>query len=70
MALASEDLRGRYMGLQGLGCNMSTAVAYLTSAVLGVALGWRQAFLIWGLVGIVMEIIDYIFIVDIPCVIV
>jgi MFS family permease len=66
MALCSPELRGRYMGIQGLGGDMGMALAYVTSAVLGVALGWRNTFLVWGVVGLLMALIDWLTIVDIP----
>lgn len=59
MALLSLEMRGRYMGIQGMGGDMGMAVAYITSAILGSLLGWRNTFVVWGLVGVGMAILDY-----------
>jgi MFS family permease len=66
MALLSSEQRGRFMGIQGLGGDMGMALAYVTSAALGLAIGWRYTFVLWGVVGILMAVLDYVFAVDIP----
>jgi len=66
MALLSTEMRGRYMGLQGLGGDMGMAVAYITSAALGVSLGWRSTFLLWGGLGVLMSIVDFYIMRDVP----
>jgi len=64
MALLSEELRGRYMGIQGLGGDLGMAISFLTTTILGEALGWRNAFIAWGVLGIVMAFIDRLIIID------
>jgi sugar phosphate permease len=66
MALLSVEMRGRFMGIQGIGGDMGMAVAYITSAALGLALGWRNAFILWGGVGILMAVSDLLVVEDIP----
>ncbi len=65
MSLASGEMRGRYMGFQGLGGDMGMAVSFLTSSLLGARFGWRMAFIIWGVIGLIMAAIDLIVIRDI-----
>jgi MFS family permease len=67
MALVSDDQRGRYMGIQGMGGDIGMAISFLTSSVLGASFGWRNTFLIWGIFGILMAIIDSIVVVEIAC---
>ena len=69
MALVSDESRGRYMGFQGLGGDMGMAVSYLTSSLLGARFGWRMTFIIWGAVGLIMAVIDYLVAEDIACII-
>jgi len=57
MALHSPETRGRYMGIQGLAGDVGMALSYITSTVIGSLLGWRNAFLIWGLVGVSMAMV-------------
>ncbi|MBC8498031.1 MFS transporter [Candidatus Bathyarchaeota archaeon] len=64
MSLISEEMRGRYMGFMGLGGDVGMAISFITTTVLGTFLGWRNAFLAWGLVGIAMAVIDQVVIVD------
>ncbi len=64
MSLISEEMRGRYMGFMGLGGDVGMAISFVTTTVLGTFLGWRNAFLAWGLVGIAMAVIDQVVIVD------
>jgi len=64
MALHSREMRGRYMGIQGLGGDVGMALSYITSAVLGSLLGWRNTFLIWGLVGVAMAGVDLLIVVE------
>lgn len=66
ISLLSEERRGRYMGIQGLGGNVGMAAGYLISAVIGSFLGWRYAFLIWGLVGITLSITNTFFVLEPP----
>ncbi len=65
MSLASGEMRGRYMGFQGLGGDMGMAVSFLTSSLLGARFGWRMTFIIWGVIGLIMAAIDLIVIRDI-----
>lgn len=65
MSLVSDEFRGRYMGIQGMGGDVGMAISYLTSSILGSQFGWRNTFLIWGIIGIIMAAIDYIVVVDI-----
>ena len=67
MALVSDEMRGRYMGYQGLGGDMGMAVSFLTSSILGASFGWRMTFLIWGVVGLAMAAVDLLVIKDIVC---
>jgi MFS family permease len=67
MSLLSDDMRGRYMGFQGLGGDMGMAVSYFTSSILGSQFGWRNTFIIWGVLGIIMGIADFFLIEDIAC---
>ncbi len=60
--ISTEMKRGRYMGLQGLGGEIGMASAYFTSPILGVLLGWRITFMLWGILGMLMAIIDFIMI--------
>ncbi len=64
MALLSSELRGRYMGIQGIGGDLGMAFAYLTSTVIGAALGWRQAFFVWGALGLVAALMDLFLVVE------
>jgi FSR family fosmidomycin resistance protein-like MFS transporter len=54
------------MGIQGLGGDMGMAVAYITSATLGVTMGWRYTFVVWGVVGLLMAVGDFLLIKDVP----
>ena len=65
MSLASDEMRGRYMGYQGLGGDMGMAISFLTSSLLGARFGWRMTFIIWGVIGLIMAAIDLIVIQDI-----
>ena len=67
MSLVSDEKRGRYMGIQGLGGDMGMAVSYLTSSILGARFGWRMTFIIWGAIGLVMAAIDMVVAEDIAC---
>ena len=67
MALVSDEMRGRYMGYQGLGGDMGMAVSFLTSSILGASFGWRMTFIIWGVVGLAIAAIDLLVIQDIAC---
>ena len=67
MALVSDEMRGRYMGYQGLGGDMGMAVSFLTSSILGASFGWRMTFLIWGVVGLAWAAVDLLVIKDIVC---
>ena len=66
MSLASDEMRGRYMGFQGLGGDMGMAISFLTSSLLGARFGWRMTFMIWGVIGLIMAAIDLAVIKDIP----
>jgi len=64
MALLSDELRGRYMGIQGLGGDLGMAISFLTTTILGEVLGWRNTFIAWGLFGIIMAFVDRMVIID------
>jgi MFS family permease len=64
MSLISDEMRGRYMGFMGLGGDVGMAISFVTTTALGTFLGWRNAFLAWGLVGLVMAVLDQLVIVD------
>ena len=64
MALLSPELRGRYMGIQGLGGDLGMAISFFTTTAIGSYLGWRNAFLAWGVLGIVMAVVDLTTIID------
>jgi MFS family permease len=66
MSLLSVEMRGRYMGIQGLGGDMGMAIAYITSAALGLSIGWRYTFALWGLVGILMAVINHFLVDEVP----
>ena len=66
MALLSEEMRGRFLGIQGIGGDMGMAVAYITSAALGVSIGWRNTFILWGSVGLLMAVADFFVVDDVP----
>ena len=65
MSLLSLEMRGRYLGIQGLGGDLGIAVSFFTSAILGSLLGWRITFMIWGVMGIAMAALDLIAVVEI-----
>ncbi|MBC8224739.1 MFS transporter [Candidatus Bathyarchaeota archaeon] len=64
MALLSKEMRGRYMGIQGLGGDLGMAISFFTTTAIGSYLGWRNAFLAWGALGIVMAVVDMGTIID------
>ncbi len=64
MALLSAEMRGRYMGIQGLGGDLGMAISFITTTVIGSALGWRNAFLAWGVLGVAMAVLDHLVIID------
>ncbi len=64
MALLSPEMRGRYMGIQGLGGDLGMAISFFTTTAIGSYLGWRNAFLAWGVLGIVMAFVDMATIID------
>ena len=64
MALLSREMRGRYMGIQGLGGDLGMAISFFTTTAIGSYLGWRNAFLAWGVIGIVMAVVDMTTIID------
>ena len=64
MALLSPKMRGRYMGIQGLGGDLGMAISFFTTTAIGSYLGWRNAFLAWGVLGIVMAVVDMATIID------
>jgi predicted MFS family arabinose efflux permease len=64
MALLSLKMRGRYMGIQGLGGDLGMAISFFTTTAIGSYLGWRNAFLAWGVLGIVMAVVDMATIID------
>jgi MFS family permease len=64
MALLSPEMRGRYMGIQGLGGDLGMAISFFTTTAIGSYLGWRNAFLAWGVLGIVMTVVDMATIID------
>ncbi len=67
MSLLSDEMRGRYMGIQGMGGDLGMALSYLTTSLLGAQFGWRATFIIWGVVGLALAALDYLVIQDIAC---
>ncbi len=65
MALLSREMRGRYMGIQGLGGDLGMAISFFTTTAIGSYLGWRSAFLAWGAIGLVMAVVDMTTIIDV-----
>jgi MFS family permease len=65
MSLLSLEMRGRYMGIQGLGGDLGMAFSFVTTTLIGSALGWRNAFLAWGLLGLAMAALDLAVITDV-----
>ena len=65
VSLLSTTAMGRYRGVHGVGGNMGMAVAYIPSAFLGQFFGWRNAFLLWGIVGLVTAVLDGFLIQDV-----
>ncbi len=64
MALYTSEMRGRYMGIQGLGGLVGMALSYITATSLGAIIGWRATFLLWGLIGVVTGLLDLLIIVE------
>jgi len=64
MALLSPEMRGRYMGIQGLGGDLGMAISFFTTTAIGSYFGWRNAFLAWGVLGVVMAVVDMATIID------
>jgi len=64
MALYTSEMRGRYMGIQGLGGLVGMALSYITATSLGAIIGWRGTFLLWGLIGVVTGLLDLLIIVE------
>jgi predicted MFS family arabinose efflux permease len=67
MSLLSDEMRGRYMGIQGMGGDLGMALSYLTTSILGAQFGWRGTFVIWGVVGLALAAVDYLVIQDVAC---
>ena len=67
MSLLSDDMRGRYMGIQGMGGDLGMALSYITASLLGAQFGWRLTFIIWGVVGLALAAVDYLVIQDVAC---
>jgi MFS family permease len=65
VSLLSTTAMGRYMGIHGVGGNVGMAVAYVTSTFLGQFFGWRSAFLLWGIIGLAMAVLDVLLIQDV-----
>jgi len=64
MALYTSEMRGRYMGIQGLGGLIGMALSYITATSLGAVIGWRATFLLWGLIGVATGLLDLLIIVE------
>jgi len=64
MALLSMEMRGRYMGIMGLGGDLGMAISFITTTAIGSYLGWRNAFLAWGVLGVLMAVVDMMTIID------
>jgi len=67
MSLLSDEMRGRYMGIQGMGGDLGMALSYLTTSLLGAQYGWRVTFIIWGVAGLAIAVVDHMVIQDIAC---
>jgi MFS family permease len=64
MALYTSEMRGRYMGIQGLGGLVGMALSYITATSLGSIIGWRGAFLLWGFIGVATGLLDLLLIIE------
>ena len=62
----SPQVRARVLALFALGLPLGSALGYLLGGVLGKVYGWRLAFLILGLPGIILAFIVYFAIKDSP----
>lgn len=62
----SPQVRARVLALFALGLPLGSALGYLLGGVLGKHFGWRLAFLILGLPGIILAFIVYFAIKDTP----
>lgn len=58
VVLYGSRMRGRYMGIQGLGGLMGMALSYITATSLGPIMGWRGIFLLWGVIGVATGLLD------------
>ncbi|MFH2109637.1 MAG: MFS transporter [Candidatus Bathyarchaeota archaeon] len=67
MSLLSDEMRGRYMGYQGMGGDLGMALSFLTTSLLGAQFGWRATFIIWGVVGLALAALDHLVIQDVAC---
>jgi len=67
MSLLSDEMRGRYMGIQGMGGDLGMALSYLTTSLLGAQYGWRFTFIIWGVAGLAIAAVDHMVIQDVAC---
>jgi len=66
ISLLSDEMRGRYMGYQGMGGDLGMALSFLTTSLLGAQFGWRATFIIWGVVGLATAAFDHMVIQEIP----
>lgn len=64
VSLLSTTAMGRYMGVHGVGGNVGMAVAFISSTFIGQFFGWRNAFLLWGIIGLAMAVLDILLIQD------
>lgn len=62
----SPKVRARVLALFALGLPLGSALGYLLGGILGKQFGWRLAFLILGLPGIILAFIVYFAIKDTP----
>ena len=60
IAFFTDRRRGRWIGIHGLAGNAGMAMGFGTSAVIGHLTGWRNTFLVWAGIGIIIAIIDLI----------
>lgn len=60
IATFTDRTLGRWMGVHGFAGNVGMAMGFVTSATVGHLAGWRNTFLVWAGIGVIIAIIDLI----------
>lgn len=60
IAFSTDKTRGRWIGIHGLAGNMGMAMGFITSAIIGHLVGWRNTFLVWAGLGFTIALVDSI----------